>query len=404
MKFRGVLAAVIIIRLLLFNLPSFHIDMSLWQAWSARINQVGPINFYSSDYFSDYFPGFLYILWIIGGIYNLLFPHLTFNTFLFEVFIKSTTTFFDLATGFYIYKIVSRYQKSWAQVSSILYIANPAVIFNASVWGQIDGIFTFFLVFGVYKLLEIKDIKKTNIYLALALLVKPQSLAIFPAILSKLFNTDKFRSIKNMALIIIVLTTLSLPFFINDPFFGLFRLGAKVMNVYPYNSLFAFNFWSLFGWWKPDTILLFGITYRNWGIILYFMMTFLVLLPFFLKKLKDNFHFYLSCAICFFTFYFFLTRMHERYLFPFFAFILIAAFVRKSKSLILIYLISTVIYFLNLYYVYIYYNFVYAGIKINNSLYNLVDNNYKLFSLAFFLIYFWILIIYYRYLQLLNQK
>lgn len=397
--------AAVLVRLVLFTIPSLQIDMCLWVAWTARLIEVGPINFYSDDYFSDYFPGFLYILWAIGGTYTFIFPHLPLDTFLFESLIKSTTTLFDLGSSFFIYKIIYRYHKSLSLLSALLYLANPAIIFNTSVWGQIDGIFTFFLLSFAYFFTERKDIIKSNILLALALIIKPQSLAIFPAVLEKVVkNFSLFKPRIKILILPIALIVFSFPFFIGNPFFGLINLGLKSTSVYPYDSLFAFNFWSLDGWWQNDLVSFQKISHRAWGVILYLLAILAIFVPLFKKRLNDNFYFYFSSSLSILAFYLFLTRMHERYLFPFLAFILLAALIKKSKVLIFIYLISSVIHFINLYYVYHYYNYVYLGKRAEDILFVLVDKNYQLFSVFLLLIFAALLFIYYRYLQLLNQK
>lgn len=371
--------------------------MSLWQAWTERLTTVGPINFYSETYFSDYFPGYLYILWIIGEIYKVIFG-LSFNSSLFEVIIKLVTTIFDLAGAYYIFKIVSKYQKSLAKLSVILYLGNPAIIFNSSVWGQIDGIFIFFLILTLYLLIEKQRRVKSIIYYALAILIKPHSLALLPVIIFRNLEKNPVgTAIKNLVIIPIVLITLSIPFFIYEPILGLFNLAIRASDVYPYNSLFAFNFWSFFGFWEKDSNLIFGLTYRAWGFILYLFFLLLVMVPL-LKRAKDNFYFYFSSCLSVFVFFFFLTRMHERYLLPFFALFLIAAAVKRSKKLFVIYVLMSLIHFANLWYVYYYYNFVYLGVGGTDLFYKILNENYKVLSAALFLIFIYLLVNYYRFL------
>ena len=153
----GVLVIVIFIRFNLIILPSFRIDMSDWQAWAQRLVQAGPMQFYSPDYFSDYFPGYLYILWFLGNSFNTLFPQLPIFSLGFEIYLKAFTTMFDIATAYYIYKITSRYQKKISLLAAIFYLANPAIACNSSDWGQVDGILNFFLIYSSYYLLELKN-------------------------------------------------------------------------------------------------------------------------------------------------------------------------------------------------------------------------------------------------------
>lgn len=387
------LVLVLILRINLFILPSFKVDMNGWKAWSYRLAQVGPSNFYSPDYFSDYFPGYLYILWISGSLFNLF--SLPITGLLFEFFLKFITSLFDIGSAFYIYKIVSRYNRKWAYFAPILYLANPAVLFNSSVWGQVDGIFTFFLLMSAQFLFEKKKIFKSVGALSLGILIKPQSLAfapIFAIHLWKNFSKEIFKSSLFGLLIILIL---SFPFFSKNPIFGLVELASKSGNVYQYTSLFAFNFWGIFGAWKPDN-LEFILSFKIWGIVLYLCSLVLILLPLLGKKIVAG-QLYFAVSLSLFSFFLFLTRMHERYLFPFLAFFLIAAIIQKSRNFLIFYFLISILHFINLWFVYYYYNFVYENSKFaDNLFYILVNDNFKYFSLLMLILFGVLLIFYYR--------
>ena len=62
------LVIALLIRAYLLFLPAFKIDIDAWIAWSLRLHDVGFTNFYSPTYFSDYLPGYLYILYLIGFV------------------------------------------------------------------------------------------------------------------------------------------------------------------------------------------------------------------------------------------------------------------------------------------------------------------------------------------------
>ena len=47
-------------------LSGFAIDIGDFSAWGQRLASVGPAHFYESGYFSDYPPGYLYVLWFLG--------------------------------------------------------------------------------------------------------------------------------------------------------------------------------------------------------------------------------------------------------------------------------------------------------------------------------------------------
>lgn len=378
-----ILALIITLRLSLVALPSFRIDMNDWQAWSARLVEVTPLHFYAPGYFSDYFPGYLYILWFLGASFKFLFPHLSIFSFGFEVYLKLFTNIFDLATAYYIYKIVSKYQKRLSLLSAVFYLANPALAFNSSVWGQVDGILTFFLASSAYYLLELKKIYRFNILSTLSIIVKPQGLAIFPILITYLLTN--FKSSKYISLLIIpfLLLILSLPFFLKDPLLGLLHLFQKSTVTYPYTSMFSYNFWSYAGWWIPDSTKFLKVTYQTWGIAIYLISLIFILAPLVIKKgYKNNFLVYFALSLASFAFFLFLTRIHQRYLFPFFAFLLITAFLKNSKWLKAFYAILSLIHFINLWYVYYYYNYVYPNPKFSSLIfYKFLSENYNWFTL-----------------------
>lgn len=388
---------VISLRLFLTLLPSFQIDMNSWQAWTARLVEVGPNHFYTPGYFADYFPGYLYILWVLGLIFKIFSISIFSNEF--AITLKLITNVFDIGSAFLIYRIVLKYKSSWAKTAGLLYLANPALIFNSSVWGQVDGILTFFLVLSVYTIVELRKLTLWCITTAIAILVKPQALALLPLMFVYILRNFAFKKTVLATIAIpILLITLSLPFFPQDPILGLFKLLKSTAEGYKYTSLYAFNFWSIVGWWKPDTDLWFFTTYQIWGVFLYLITTFTLILSLMQKKIINNAYAYMLIALSVMIFFLFPTRVHERYLFPFFSFFLIFVMIRYSLLNFIIYTILSVIHFANLLYVYYFYNYVYNNAAISKpiiyTLYGFIDGNYKKFAFLT-LIAFFILIIYY---------
>lgn len=395
----GILVLVILIRLFLILLPSFRIDMTDWQAWSDRLVNIGPASFYAKDYFSDYFPGYLYILWVLGESFRFFISNIPIFSFEFELYLKFFTNLFDLATGYYIFKIVSNYKKGAGIIASLFYLSNPALIFNSSVWGQVDGILAFFLVFSSYNLLELKKAYRFNISFALATLVKPQGLAVFPVLLTQFLTNFRTTKYPSLLLIPALLTFFSLPFFMKDPILGLFHLFQKSVDTYPYTSMFSYNFWSFAGWWIPDSAKFFNVSYKIWGVFLYFAFLFIILFPLFFKKnVKNNFLIYFACALSIFAFFLFLTRIHQRYLFPFFSFLLITAFVKNALKIKILYFVLSLIHLSNLWFVYYYYNFVYGNPQYGSQfIYKFLNDNYNWFTILNLTGFTFLMLIYYRY-------
>src|SRR5260221_2728477 len=349
-------------RLFFVNFPSFGTDMGDYMAWTGRLVSLTPWNFYSANYFSDYFPGYLYILWLVGGYFSLLAPNLSFSGHQFEIYLKLVNSLFDFGTAYLIYKIVKLYKPNWSSFAALLYLVNPVVIFNSTVWGQSDGVYTFFLVLATYFLIELKKSLNWSFWMAVSILVKPQSIAVIPlAVIYQLKLPNHHKKLFQALVILpMLLIVLALPFTHKDPFWGLYHLGQTSTQLYPFTSEFAYNLWGLFGWWKSDATKIF-ITYQIWGILLFGLSILTIIIPIFLKKtLPPKQIIYLGMALSLMAFFLFVTRVHERYLFPFFAFMLIAAATSSSKRLVFYYIVLSLIHFFNIWYVYYYYNFVYS--------------------------------------------
>ena len=52
----------------------FESDIGTFTAWASQLAQTGPGNFYATAGFADYPPGYLYVLWLIGELGNILAP------------------------------------------------------------------------------------------------------------------------------------------------------------------------------------------------------------------------------------------------------------------------------------------------------------------------------------------
>jgi hypothetical protein len=73
-----ILPVALIIRLtlayVLLPRSGFETDLSSFTAWALHLAENGPGSFYSTAGFADYPPGYLYVLWLIGGLGQVLAP------------------------------------------------------------------------------------------------------------------------------------------------------------------------------------------------------------------------------------------------------------------------------------------------------------------------------------------
>ena len=330
-------------RLALSFFGTLHLDQGTFIAWSNNLVTDGFKNFYGG--WSDYLPGYLYILWILGKI-NLV-------GFIPQIMLyKLPAIFSDLLTGFLIYKIVKRNllprnkkileRKEWLGIlGAFVYIFNPAVLANSSLWGQVDSLTALSIILSIY-LFDKKYILSAAA-LALGTLIKPQAAFVFPIILY-LFIKQK-RKFKELLLYCFVgLSVFVLGFipFSNGNFFSFIinRLSLSA-NQYPYTSINAFNFWGLLGMWKPDNqVLQFGS----------YMLVILLLAILLVKLSKKNISPYALATFIFTASFILFTRMHERHLLPVFAPMTIALI--ENPLFLFPYLGLSLVYVLNLIYSY----------------------------------------------------
>lgn len=385
--------AIILVRIYLFNQPSFGIDMGDWKSWTARLVDVGPFKFYTPDLFADYLPFYYLFLWLVGIIFSAVFGHAAIFSATFEFYIKAISSLFDAGTAFLIYLIIRKHARKWAAAGSVAYLANPATIFNSSVWGQVDAIPTFLIVYSLYWLEEKHNLRRWSITSALAFLIKPFNVPLLPIMLTRAIKSFRFKEILLAAATgILIFFIITVPFFLSDPFFGVFKHFSKSLSVYPYTSINAYNFWGLFGWWESDTMLWFNISYQSWGYILYALALCALLLPYLKKSRKSGARLdYFACGLSSFAFFLVLTRIHERHLFPVFALLIITACIYRSRVLLACYFALSLVNFANLFYSYYYYNFIINNSAISKNILFDISSDYRLYFSILTLVIFGIM-------------
>ncbi len=365
-----------LIRIIFATLPGFKIDVDAWFAWAMRLQEVGFANFYSDTIFTVFAPGYLYILSLLGFIKN--FFNISGEIFYFMV--KLPNIISEIILAILAYKITKDYSIKIARIVAIAIVLNPGFIFNSSIWGQTDSTLALFLLITI-SFIKNNKLFMSSIFLGLSFLIKPQAIAILPVFV--LFVLNNFNP-KNLLKLVLpgffTIFMLSIPFFPNNPLFGLIQFFQNSVNEYQGTSLFAYNFWGIFGFWAVDTQKFGFLTLQQWGFAL-FLGYWLVILYFSLMK---RFPILFLATLATLSFYFLPTRVHERYLYSGLIFLILLSAYTRNKLLIILTTILNIIYFLNLYYVYIYYNHFYLNMPSSifwSTGYNLIEINGKLLSL-----------------------
>lgn len=397
----GPLAIVLVIglgiRLWAMRFPPFPIDMQDWIAWGERLLAVGPARFYDPNVFADYAPGYLYVTWLTAAIKNGLLPEAGRGTY--YALYRLPPIMFDLATGWLIYKIVQPFfaRRSVPTLAAACHVFNPAIMINSAVWGQIDGVFTFFILLSLALLLRGRAEWAVVSYV-IAFMIKPQSISLAPLIgIVLLLRFPPRRWLTSGAVGISLGFSLLLPFFGLRSFLGLIEVLQGSVETYPYTSLFTYNIWGIYGMWRDDRELgFFGLPLRSLGTLLY-GVGLVYGIPVFVQQFRrSNTD---TPTIFLFATYFtllpvmVLTRMHERYLYPALPLLLIFAFVqmaRRDRSALdmlrsvpfWLFVALAILHTLNLYQVYTYYPFRLQEVPVPREyrFYYFIDDRPKLWS------------------------
>lgn len=348
-------ALALTVRLLSAGLSGgFDNDTACFAAWADRIFQVGPGRFYSTEVFTDYPPGYMYLLYPIGALRSLF--RIDYYSPAHLVLLRLPAIFCDLVLGCLLYREAG---KRFPQGKSLLlcaaYLFNPAVILNSSVWGQVDSVYTLLLVILCLALSRQRTLTAYLSFL-MGVLIKPQMLVFAPVLLAGISDClfrDGFSAkrllqeiLKGLASLLAVLA-LVLPF-------GLANVLSQYLSTlesYPYAAVNACNFWGLLGlnWVSQDNTFL-GLPYRfyGWAAVLAAVLLTLVIS---FRRRGDGEKLPLLAAFLMTSVFLFSVRMHERYLYPVLALLLLAYIYLPTKALALCYSGFSLLHFYNTAYV-----------------------------------------------------
>ena len=328
---------------LVLRLAAFAIDMPFsgdvftFQAWAFHLFEGGLSNFYYTDLFTDYPPMYMYVLWIVGAVSNAL--GLEFLSRQFNLLVFAPAIISDLITGLLIYGLCRRIfvdgdfgKPFWI---SIAYLANPAIIINSSVWGQVDAIHTLLLFLTLYAVSQKQSLPVYLLY-GVAVLTKPQSLIVAPVFLYSAFYYYKKNNYSLKAAVTMLgyagatftfMALLSLPFAEGFDLSPILRqYWDTVAASYPFASVNAYNFYALTGGnWQNIThfyafvsvIAIAGVTGTAFWI---------------LHHHWNESSIFFAAALLFIITFVFSVRMHERYMFPALLFLLVSFVLSKRKS------------------------------------------------------------------------
>ena len=341
------LLVALMIRLFLFQIQGYKEDLNFYISWLQTAADSGLRLFYNNIE-CDYPPFNVYLFLLFGYLAKSL---SLFGSSQITFIVKLIPSLFDIATVYLIFVFVRvRSNLKVSLIAAAAYAFNPAVIFTSSIWGQFDSIYTFFLLlsFGLFFSSKLSLSVST---FTLAVLSKPQSIALAPLMALLIYKKYGLRGILTSSILIAGTTVLViLPFQWENPITFLKEIYLLGYGRFPYTSVNAFNFWGLFGMWNPDTqgILFFNPYILGW--IMFIVVTFYTLdvVDERMSSSGEKLVFF-SAFILLFSFFMLPTRIHERYSFPSLSFLAVMIpFLRRVR---VIYGVVSVTLLINLAYV-----------------------------------------------------
>lgn len=238
-----------------------------------------------------------------------------------DLMVKLPGIIADLLIGYLIYKFLEERKNKRAILFASIWLFNPITWYNSAVWGQTDSIVNLLGFAGVIFLLK-KDLVKSFIFITLSVLFKGSLILFIPIIFFyAVFQRHPIKKWLHSAFYILFTTLLTSVWFHPKWDFFIWLVNLYKNRIFPgeigYLTANSFNFWWLVNPGKVlDSTLCLGVPARMWGIVIV-LISMAVLIFYFRKKLSEK-RLFISLAAISLVSFLFMTRIHERYLYPFF--------------------------------------------------------------------------------------
>ncbi len=354
-----VLAAGLTLRLIIAQLipgSGFGVDLGAFRYWASNLASEGLSGFYQRDFFHDYTPGYLYVLWLVGVVGNLIGGV--------GDLIKVPPILADLAIGWLAWSMVRELggRDRLALGAALVAVVNPVSWFDSVVWGQVDSFGVVFVLLALRELWRDRP-ERAAIYTVIAAVIKPQLGILIPlvavvTIRRALWPAGGQGDPDRTGHPIRILTTgvagfvtawlLCLPFGLSvvelssqAPFVqsGLLQQVVLTAGGYPYLAVNAYNLWAIVpgdtgnslasaGTWVCDfagdaqkcgagSAVFGGVPAVAVGTAL--LLAVIIVILWAVARRPDRLNLLVAVALLALAFFVLPTRVHERYGYPFFA-------------------------------------------------------------------------------------
>jgi Gpi18-like mannosyltransferase len=334
-------------------------DLGCWREWAKTIYIDGLANVYTGG--TDYLPLYHYFLKAYTLFQNS--PE-AIETNL--KYLKLFSLAFHILSGYHLLSWIksnSDLSDKRLLFSALFYLTNVAVLYNCLIWGQVDIILSSLVFASCYFAYQHKILLSIVSY-TLALNFKLHAVVFGPIIcfmlLPSMINSFTLKNATKWVVTPIALQCIILsPFIYSGTIDNVLDVMINSVGKFPVVSMNAYNVWDLLLSGDlintSNEIHYAGISYKNWGLLMFFFSSALALLPMAVKaataiREKEKMNLELSqlliiCSIIPINFFFFNTEMHERYSHP--ALLFLSAYAAYSRKNYLV-IIGSLAYILNL--------------------------------------------------------
>jgi Gpi18-like mannosyltransferase len=310
----AVAIAVVVFLLQMIGLAHFEGFYTDIQAKSNRAVLAafyGPSGIYDPRLPADFYPpGSVYALWLTGAIGRWLMP----STTAFRVLVETPPLVANALIALTIFFIGAvRTTARRALILMLLFALNPGAVYDTVIWGQSDSMYALPMLLALVLVLRGRSSLGWALE-ALAILVKPQAVALAPVLGVLALRDDKVRQwLADAAAFAGVIVLAFIPFQIGHPPRWLLHVYSTLAERYPQASAGAFNLLALLGGWRVRDLepVFLGVPYIALGMIL--ALAAFGLAAWVIWRGRDPQAAWLGAFIALFGFFLLAPRMHERY-------------------------------------------------------------------------------------------
>lgn len=312
-------------------------DLGFFVDWMRGLSEHGLAGFYTKEVFCDYPPLSVLLFWT-GGKLTAAFHDGALRDADLRVAIKCMSCAADLVIAVLLFfETLRRIGHRSAVAAAALYLLNPAVIYNSAYWGQVDSIYTAFVLAALIAVGR-RGFGVAGALVAAALGAKFQTIALVPLVIFEAYRLGGWRGLGRWfvggALAFTVILT---PFGTQGVMFeALRRSYVNVVGQYHELSKSAFNIWFFTDDPKSsdtnppaalvraaaggalqvseDATFWLKWSWRKISLVLYATVVAIILSLYSLRP--GGIARYAAAGLLAVAFFLFPTEMHERYAFP----------------------------------------------------------------------------------------